>query len=170
MSRRAALLTLCLVACHHSEASAPSPDASVPSAKRATVRGQVVLSTQTYCGGAPPSDDMVLSKRAPEPGKRLLVRRGSENTASEVLAQPTSDASGTFKVSLPPGTYCFIEEAKRELTPKGPPPANVDPSCLESRRRTCDAVVEVPDKGEVSVTVEFHKGCLPECADGPFPP
>jgi len=170
MSRRAAFVTLCLVACHHSEASAPSPEASVPSAKHATVRGQVILSTQTYCGGAPPSENMETSKQAPAPGRRLLVRRGSENTASEVLAQPTSDARGTFTLSLPPGTYCFIEEAKRELTVKGPTPQNVDPSCLEGRRRTCDAVVEVPEKGEVSVTLDFHEGCFPECYEGPFPP
>jgi hypothetical protein len=168
MSRSAAFLTLCLVACHHSPAT--PPDASVPTGGRATVRGQVFLSTQTYCGGARPPEGMETSKRAPEPGRRLLVRRGSENTASEVLAQATSDAKGTFVLSLPPGTYCFVEEAKRELSATGPTPENVDATCLEGWRRTCDAVVEVPETGEVPVLLEFNKGCLPECSNGPFRP
>jgi len=168
MSRSAALLTLCLVACHH--APATPPDASVPAGGRATVRGQVFLSTQTYCGGARPPEGMETSKRAPEPDRRLLVRRGSENTASEVLAQATSDAKGTFALSLPPGTYCFVEEAKRELTATGPTPENVDATCLDGWRRTCDAVVEVPETGEVAVTLDFHQGCFPQCYGGPFPP
>ncbi len=172
MSRSAAFLTLCLVACHHSPAAPPeaSPEASVPASGRATVRGQVFLSTQTYCGGARPPEGMETSKRAPESGRRLLVRRGSENTASEVLAQATSDAKGTFVLSLPAGTYCFVEEAKRELTATGPTPENVDASCLEGWRRTCDAVVEVPEAGEVPVTLDFHRGCFPQCYGGPFPP
>jgi hypothetical protein len=168
MWRITSCLTLCLVACHHSQAA--PPDASVPASGRATVRGEVFLTTQTYCGGARPSDDMELSKRAPEPGRRLLVRRGSENTASEVLARTTSDAKGHFVLSLPPGTYCFVEEAKRELTPTGPTPPDIDATCLEGWRRTCDAVVEVPETGEVPVLLEFNKGCLPQCSEGPFPP
>jgi hypothetical protein len=168
MPRSAALLTLCLVACHHAPAN--PPDASVRAAGQATVRGQVFHSTQTYCGGARPPEGMELSKRGPGSGRRLLVRRGAENTASEVLAQVTSDAKGTFVLSLPPGTYCFVEEAKRELTATGPTPENVDPTCLEGWRRTCDAVVEVPETGEVPVTLDFHQGCFPQCYGGPFPP
>jgi hypothetical protein len=168
MWRSVQLLPLCLIACHHS--AALSPDGSSPAMNQATVRGQTILTTQTYCGGARPPEGMELAKKAPEPGKRLLVRRGSLNTESEVLAEATSDASGAFTVSLPPGTYCFIEEAKRELTPTGPTPENVDASCLEDWRRTCDAVVEVPATGEVPVTLDFYKGCTERCSEGPFLP
>jgi hypothetical protein len=110
---------------------------------------------------------MELSRKDPEPGKRILVRRGSENTASEVLAETSSDAAGAFTLSLPAGTYCLIEEEKRELTPTGPTPADVDAGCLENMRRTCDAVVEVPEVGEISVTLDFYKGCRDRCYQGP---
>jgi hypothetical protein len=111
---------------------------------------------------------MELSKRSPEPGRRLLVRRGAENTAGQVLAEVTSDASGAFILSLAPGTYCFIQEAKRALS--GPAPENTDPGCLDNWRRTCDAVVEVPERGESPVTIELHEGCFHPCFEGPFPP
>ena len=166
MRRSALLITLWVSACHHASApgaGAPTPDTSLP-----RIQGQVFLTTQTYCGGARPPEGLELSKRAPEPGRRLLVRRGSENSASEAVAAVTSDASGAFVLSLPPGTYCFVEEAKRELA--GPTPENTDPGCLDNWRRTCDAVVEVPASGEVPVTLELYKGCQPLCSEGPFPP
>ncbi|HEX8438678.1 hypothetical protein, partial [Archangium sp.] len=136
----------------------------------ATVRGQAIRTTQTYCGGARPPKGMELSRREPESGKRILVRRGSENTASEVLAEATSDAAGAFVLSLPAGTYCLVEEAKRALTPTGPTPALVDAGCLENWHRTCDAVVEVPASGEVPVTLDFYKGCNARCYEGPAVP
>jgi hypothetical protein len=113
---------------------------------------------------------MELSRSEPASGKRILVRRGSENTASEVVAEATSDAAGAFVLSLPAGTYCLIEAAKRELTPTGPTATDVDVGCLQNWHRTCDAVVEVPQVGEVPVTLDFYKGCNERCYEGPAVP
>ncbi len=168
MRRGALLISLCLLACHHS--TVPTSGGAAPAPGLALVRGQAIRTTQTYCGGARPPDDMELSRRDPESGKRILVRRGTENTASEVLAEATSDSAGAFALSLPAGTYCLIEDAKRELTPTGPTPADVDASCLDNWRRTCDAVVEVPETGEVPVTLDFYKGCTERCFNGPVVP
>jgi len=168
MWRSALLITLCLLACH--SAAASGSGAPAPAKSRTNVRGHVFLTTQTYCGGARPSEDRPLSKREPEPGRKLLVRRGSQNSESEVVAQIKSDASGAFALSLRPGTYCFVEEAKREVSHSGPPAENVDAACMDNWRRTCDAVLEVPETGEASVAVELYKGCQGQCSEGPFPP
>ena len=46
----------------------------------------------------------------PEPGMAVLVRKG--DFSGRVVARTRADASGAFRVGLPPGTYTLTEEGK----------------------------------------------------------
>ncbi len=158
--------------------SAATPKASgrKPAATR-TVSGKVV-ETNDYCGGAAPTEEMLewLRKEKPVPRKELFVRAGTANGSSRILLKFTTDAEGNFKISLPSGDYCIIEESKRE-PPKVPHTskgawnaAGSQPTCLQKWYGTCDKTLTVGQQDLKDVLIKFHRTCNPPCTTGGPPP
>lgn len=150
--------------------SSPPPPPPVPG-EGTLVRGNATLTAATYCGGAAPPPGMPMQSSGPAGGKKLLVRRGSVNKAGPVVAEVTTDRLGLFELRLPPGTYCLIEEGKRDLAPSGVATQFTDAKCLEEWRAACDATFRVePGQALVSTGVAFFQECFGRCYRGPLPP
>ncbi|HYV46152.1 MAG TPA: hypothetical protein VFA20_14885 [Myxococcaceae bacterium] len=151
-----------------SAATAPPP---APAGEGTLVKGRATLTQAVFCGGAEPPADMPRSHSGPASGKKLLVRRGSVNRATPVIAEVTTDPQGLFELRLSPGTYCLIEEGKRDLAPAGALPRFTDAGCLKQWRAQCDATFTVsPGQGTVGTGVAFFQECFGRCYKGPLPP
>lgn len=148
--------------------AAPPP---VPAGEGTLVRGNATVRQQVYCGGAAPRPGQQMQSEGPASGKKLLVRRGSVNEAGPVVAEVTANRLGLFELRLPPGTYCLIEEGKRDLAPSGAVPQFTNVKCLEEWRARCDATFTVePGQALVSTGAAFFEQCFGRCYQGPLPP
>lgn len=78
---------------------------------RVTVKGKL-MQTNSYCGGARPTDEMLAEIQKPTPyaGKVFYVRKGKVNSKkAEVITSFTTDANGEFSFEITPGTYSIIQ-------------------------------------------------------------
>ncbi len=144
-----------------------------------------VVQTSSYCGGANPSQEILeeLRKQKPYPNKTLFVRAGTVNDlAKPILQRFASDAEGNFKISLPPGDYCIVEEAKKDK-PAAPDFSKENEElaksggggeayrltsleCLKQWSGTCDKTIKVEKRNVTGMVIEFHHGCNPPCVKG----
>ncbi len=149
-------------------------------AGRRTVSGKVVQ-TSNYCGGANPSEEILefLRKEKSFPNKEVFVRAGSVNAIKQTILQKfTSDAEGNFKILLPPGDYCFIDDSKKgiwkvpDFTKEN---QNLAPSehyrltseeCLKQWWQTCDKTLKVEKQNLKAIVIKYHRGCNPPCVVG----
>jgi len=100
-------------------------------------------------------------------GQRLIVRKGKVNSISPSV-EVVSGADGVFSLSLEPGTYCVVEESKRDIDAKGG--AYVDRFCMQGILRQCDAVWNVTPAALQQFSVVIAKNHPPPCYNGPRPP
>jgi hypothetical protein len=158
------------------DAWTPKASGRKPAATRA-VSGKVV-ETGDYCGGAAPTEQMLewLRKEKLVPRKELFVRAGTANRSSPIVLKFATDAEGNFRISLPPGDYCIIEESKKE-PPKAPKAskgawngADSQPTCLQKWYGTCDKTLTVGQQDLKDVLIKFHRACHPPCTTGGPPP
>ena len=123
-----------------------------------------------YCGGASPSPEMAAGAWTPDAGVTFVVTAGSTHTDARPVATFRTDASGAFSLTLPPGQYCVVPEARGPAPTSAPPGADL--ACLVAQWRTCAAVADV--KGApVSLAIDTHRPCSwnPLCGPmGPPPP
>src|SRR5687768_11984069 len=73
----------------------------------------LVTQTSSYCGGARPSEEILEEYNKPKPyiGKVLHVREGKDNVSGgKVVLRIVTNDSGYFSGSLPPGSYCIVQE------------------------------------------------------------
>ena len=75
----------------------PSPSQSPSQDQTSGVQGLAMIAGGPYPGSP-----------APVPGMAVLVRKG--DFSGRVVARTRADASGAFRVGLPPGTYTLTEE------------------------------------------------------------
>ena len=141
-------------------ASAASTAASAPP-PTVEIRGSAV-GVRSYCGGAPPTRQILDELRTPRPeaGLPLVFRRGDTNTpGGPIEAETRTDASGHFVVRLPPGSYCVVDGAKRDdHAPPASGPVTPDPVCYRRWLRTCDTGLQVShEPGQPVLT--FERGC-----------
>ncbi len=129
-----------------------------------------------YCGGAAPPDELAFPKPSPKAGIKLFVRKGNFNNPGEkIIDSLISDAEGKFKITLPEGTYTFIESWKKEKyqTPVNKSWYVYDTACYRKRYHEPDFTVEV--KGNIkNIKINFVRYCSwsTPCIeyDGPLPP
>jgi hypothetical protein len=134
-------------------------------AKRITISG-VVTQTSSYCGGIPPSKQLLkrLATPKPYPAKTFHVIKGDVNTVSrEIVLSFTSDQQGAFSFQLSPGTYSIIvdEQAKplnADDYKKGS--ISVDEACLKSWWAKPYQLLEVKDADIKGLKFEFHHRCF----------
>lgn len=126
------------------------------------------LQTQSYCGGAAPPQEIIDGLATPKPlaNKTLYLKNGSTNSQGPYLAF-TTDSQGRFALSLPAGTYCVVEDYKRDAPDAeaykksmGAPGscATVNPSCLAVLWQECDASFTV-GSADTNLTVQSNRRC-----------
>ena len=132
---------------------------------------EVVISattTQVYCGGARPTEEL----RTPIPASNvfLYLRKGDTNfIQKEIDYQLKTDDSGRAKVNLPAGTYSIVFENKKdvsvynELLEKYGKETSyqtaIDTSCLTSYFKQPNAILKVKENGENEITVNRKLHC-----------
>ncbi len=139
--------------------------------KNVSISG-IVYQTEAYCGGAAPSQRILDDLQTPKPlaGKNLYIKAGKENDPdAPVVAEATSNDSGGFSVSLPPGWYVIVDENKKDKASYNYMLANfevqteqysaVDKKCLDSWVVKPELAFEVKEATAEAVSVTFHKPC-----------
>lgn len=176
------LFGLLLVACKI------STDISSNKPKKLFKVSGTVTYTSDYCGGAPPSEDLIiqLSTPQPYPGKQLFIRSGSMNDVQNtVLHNITTDENGYFELELPPGEYCMVDEYRlnrdfiKRLYSTTNPLENIvpgDSTCIEDWFNSCLINITVSESDIDSLDFNISRPCFrPEGVPclmytGPYPP
>lgn len=71
-----------------------------------------------YIGGAPPPDSLLiqLATYKPSANQTFYVRKGTNNIPNTPLTTTfTTTATGTYTITLPPGTYSVIAQNKHDF-------------------------------------------------------
>jgi hypothetical protein len=129
----------------------------------------MVTQTNSYCGGARPSEEILEEYNKPKPyaGKVLHVREGKNNASGgKVVLRIVTNDSGYFSGSLPPGSYCIVQE--EQLKPlnisgiKGAKdkPLAVDSNCLDKWWSGSLATFQVPRNDTSGILINFHHPCF----------
>ncbi len=136
------------------------------------------LAVGAWCSGVAPQEAMLerVTRPHPEPGLRLLVRAGSRNLErGKVVLELSPENDGSFRVNLPPGTYCVTEELYRTkagfmawLKEGG----KVDAACAEARFAKCLAVWTLTAQTRTVPDVIIGRECdwSRQCTSGLPPP
>jgi len=152
--------------------------------KKVTITG-TATETQEVLSGIRPTEEMEKEwKRAkPSANKTFYIRKGNTNKyTKKVYCKFTTDSSGNFKITLPPGTYCIVEKVKRDkltipdysVQNKALPNYSHfqvgDKKCFDEWYGQCDATVEVKDKNITGLIFNIHHGHNAPCVQGgPIP-
>lgn len=147
--------------------------------KLVLVRGYIT-STEDYCNGARPSDEMLqdVATEKPYANKTIYVKVGTLNKSSNKLFKKVkTNADGRFEIWLKPGvSYYFVEEWKGKLfvAPRNTKEIKWDITCLRKRYATPDYVIKVTTNNNPEIQINYHKQCAfnPYCGNfsGPLPP
>ena len=176
-------LMLLLVSCKTTTDVSHHGNANV---KTYRVSGNITYSSD-YCGGAYPSEAMLLQLANPTPysGKVLFIRRTKTNDLSQpILYTLISDSLGNFSIDLPPGNYCLIDEFRKDRAifekVYSKDSTNYlrvpDPQCLDDWFNSCLYGFTVSDYSISTIQINIHRTCFrPEgipCISytGPMPP
>lgn len=138
--------------------------------KEFVVAGQIQYA-ESYCGGARPTDEMLMeiTRARPYPGKKLFVIEGTKNSSGkEIAATVISDSSGNFKLILPPGEYCIIQPDQRSTAilskyNSDKDDIDADPKCMEEWWNSCLYSFRVDSADINGISLFFQRRCfLPE--------
>lgn len=144
--------------------------------------------TESYCGGARPSEEMLQDFSTPKPaaGKSFYIKKGKRNDVenTEFVFVGKSNEVGLAEFNLAAGDYCLVFEEKKDrsyadqcITSYSEPTSNysaMDVACLNDWLSQPDFVIEVKDSA-VFCVVTSHKVCFWQaipCVEyrGPLPP
>ena len=99
---------LLLTGCFPTEVKTPATTSS--NNKHLMVRGKIEFS-ESYCGGAPPPEEMVqeLEKKKPLVGYKLYIRAGRTNDIkAPIIDSFSTNEDGEFEFNLLPGEYILL--------------------------------------------------------------
>lgn len=135
-----------------------------------------ITEVHPHCGGAAPTYDMQFPKPVPKAGIKLFVRKGNFNNPKEkIIDSLVSDAEGKFNISLPAGTYTFIEPWKKEKyqIPQNSKYSTYDTACYRKMYHQPDYTIELKNNTS-GIAINFQRYCFwrMPCVqyDGPLPP
>lgn len=138
-----------------------------------------VTSTNSYCGGAQPPEELLQDLKSPKPmsGKVILVKMGKVNSEKcKVVKKLITNDKGEFEVMLKKGRdYIFIEEWKGMpyKLPKNTEWIKWDAECYKKSYQTPDYVLHKANRTS-TIPMNFHIRCSfdPYCGQysGPLPP
>lgn len=139
----------------------------------------VVMQTMSYCGGAPPTREVLDSFNTPKamPFKKLFIKPGISNKEeTPFIDSIITDENGRFSLDLPEGNYCVVEEWKSRhfQLPLKNEQETVDSACFRNLYNSCDYQVKVSEKNIDNIKIIFHRPCVynQPCRSyhGPLPP
>jgi hypothetical protein len=147
-----------------------------------------LTSTNKYCGGARPTEEILSSYATQRPlaGKKLFVKTGTENDLNQkAIAAVETDAEGNFTLTLPPGKYILVDSERendifckkllKDYAEKTENYKPIDKECLLEWSKMPLMTFEVVDKTVTLDNLNILIGCswdkIP-CAQyvGPYPP
>lgn len=126
----------------------------------------MVTQTSGYCGGTPPSKEVLLelSTPKPSPGAAIFIRPGSINTgADDAIIKVVTDENGEWMVNLPAGKYCLVGADK---SPEATRPVSadsyttMDTECWENWITGCDISFEVTNEPVNVGQLNYNKRCF----------
>lgn len=122
-----------------------------------------VTETSNPCGGARPPKNAEEEMRKPKPlaNKKLIVRKGNTNSEkAKIVAEITTNDEGKFELSLPSGTYSFIDASKTKfIIPANDKFSTYDGACLKTEFAKPDGLLTVKE-GENKIEINFHNHCF----------
>ena len=79
-----------------------------------------ILTTKSYCGGAPPSQQTVDRINTPKPHKNAVfyIKKGQiNNSETPVFEEVKTDLNGNFNIKIPKGNYILLNssQANRDI-------------------------------------------------------
>lgn len=139
-------------------------------------KGCVITMTyrEPYCGGARPSPEMEEEAQKARPYARKKIILVSANGK---VSSFKTDAKGTLKLKLQPGTYRVYESWRyTQKTPKGLPLKNFVAECLKTEWQKETLVITVSSektssevKTEIVTFCPWNLPCLSESYQPPMP-
>lgn len=128
--------------------------------------------TEVYCGGARPSEEILEELRTPKPAPnvKIYLRKGdTNNIKNKIDYQLMSNDSGVVKTSLPAGTYSIVFENKKDqntyndlLDKYGSGTSYqtpIDTNCLKTFFAQPNGVLIVEENNENKITVNRVMKC-----------
>ncbi|MCO5947049.1 hypothetical protein [Mucilaginibacter flavidus] len=124
-----------------------------------------IMQTVGYCGGARPTQQILDSCNKPRGIRfaKLFVRSGRVNIeGAPIIKTIDADEKGNFKVSLPAGSYCLVEEWKSGpfKLPLNDSRHTVDSACYRNLYNTCDFELKVTNENIHNLKITFHRACF----------
>lgn len=126
---------------------------------------RVVLTRAKQCVGPRQLDETDL-ERVPASELKLILRRGTENSADVPAIPIVTDAGGVARVAVSPGDYCLLEDWKEHAI-DWPLDPYIDELCQKQLWKACDAVLHLPDAQGSDVVLP--RSCWGNCYFGPHP-
>lgn len=157
-----------------------------PKPSKVNVEGKLTF-TESYCQGMRPTEEILAEKKRQKPlvGKKLYIRKGKYNDiTTPIIAEVITDSAGIFKLNLPKGEYCLVNENKKDNSfymtiikkhsKKTDFYGEVNKECLDEWLKTPDVIFEVGTT-KTSFSYNFHMPCewaRTPCTTytGPLPP
>ena len=155
--------------------TACSTSKEVESSKNEVKEFDVVIkatTTQVYCGGAKPSEEIKKELGTPKqaPNVKIYIRKGDTNNFNnEIDDELVSNDSGVVKTSLPAGTYSLVFENKKDratynhlLEKYGKETSYqtaIDTNCLKTFFAEPNGVLVVGENNENEITVNRVLRC-----------
>ena len=154
--------------------------------KQYSVSGFVTHSN-SYCGGARPTDAILMEITSPKPSPNatFYVRKGKFNDVSEeVFWTFSTDENGHFSFKLPPGDYVILEKNRVDISyynqvlktysKESDSYSAVDTSCLNNWLKGSLAQINITNKDLENVNWNIHQACWTDAPcihyKGPYPP
>jgi len=146
-----------------------------------------VTHSNSYCGGARPTDAILLEITSPKPSPNatFYVRKGKFNdVGEEVFWTFSTDENGNFSFKLPPGDYVILEKNRvdslyykqvlKTYSKESDSYSAVDTSCLNNWLKGSLAQITITDKDLENINWNIHKACWTDAPcihyKGPYPP
>lgn len=146
-----------------------------------------VTHSNSYCGGARPTDEMLKQITAPKPTSNatFYVRKGIQNDPGmEIFQTFKTDENGNFRFELPPGDYVIIEQNRLDSTyyfqilksysKETNSYTAADTSCMNDWLKGSLMRISVINKDVQDLNWDTHHGCWTDVPcihyKGPYPP
>lgn len=133
-----------------------------------------VVYTQSYCGGARPTDEMLAEIQKPKPYANKKMYVISEKGKKSVVK---TTSAGNFKIKLAQGNYKLMEVWRvKKQSPNGAPLGNFDKECLKPewskevmQIKVTKEKVTLELKNEIMLYCDWAFPCLKDANMPPMP-
>lgn len=127
----------------------------------------VVLAQPSYCGGAPPSEEIMAEMTKPKPYASKKMYLVSEKGKARVVK---TGMNGSFCIKLAEGTYKLMEAWKhKRVSPNGESIEHFDKTCLKTEweKETLQIMVlkneiTITGKNDITLYCDWAYPCLLE--------